>query len=78
MIHCTWCNSRTNRGMEDQWVCTFVFKVSFHGQPIGGIIAETGEIARAAARLVKIEYEELPAILTLDVSLKYSTNMRNI
>ncbi|XP_078341833.1 xanthine dehydrogenase/oxidase-like isoform X2 [Crassostrea virginica] len=45
-------------------------EVSFHGQPIGGIIAETREIARAAARLVKIEYEELPAILTLDEAIE--------
>ncbi len=36
-------------------------KVEFHGQPIFCVIAETREQARRAARLAKIEYEELPA-----------------
>ena len=34
---------------------------------IGLIIAETKEIADAAIRLIKIEYEDLPAILTIEV-----------
>ncbi|OEC96017.1 MULTISPECIES: xanthine dehydrogenase molybdopterin binding subunit [unclassified Rhizobium] len=36
-------------------------KVEFHGQPIFCVIAETREQARRAARLAKIDYEELPA-----------------
>ncbi len=46
-------------------------KVEFHGQPIFCVIAETREQARRAARLAKIEYDELPAdidIWDLDVS----------
>ena len=46
-------------------------KVEFHGQPIFCVIAQTREQARRAARLAKIEYEELPAdidIWDLDVS----------
>ncbi len=46
-------------------------KVEFHGQPIFCVIADTREQARRAARLAKIEYEELPAdidIWDLDVS----------
>jgi xanthine dehydrogenase large subunit len=46
-------------------------KVQFHGQPIFCVIAETRDQARRAARLAKIEYEELPAeidIWDLDVS----------
>ncbi|NTJ61726.1 xanthine dehydrogenase molybdopterin binding subunit [Agrobacterium rhizogenes] len=46
-------------------------KVEFHGQPIFCVIAETREQARRAARLAKIDYEELPAdidIWDLDVS----------
>ncbi|MBB3543222.1 MULTISPECIES: xanthine dehydrogenase molybdopterin binding subunit [unclassified Rhizobium] len=46
-------------------------KVEFYGQPIFCVIAETREQARRAARLAKIEYEELPAeidIWDLDVS----------
>ena len=45
-------------------------KVEFHGQPIFCVIAETRDQARRAARLAKIEYEELPAdidIWDLDV-----------
>jgi len=37
-------------------------RVQFHGQPIFAVIAETREQARSAARLAKIEYEELPGI----------------
>ncbi|RJG43953.1 xanthine dehydrogenase molybdopterin binding subunit [Mesorhizobium sp. DCY119] len=40
-------------------------KVQFHGQPIFAVIAETREQARAAARLGKIEYEELPGIFDI-------------
>ncbi len=40
-------------------------EVLFHGQPIFCVIAETREQARRAARLAKIEYEELPAVLAI-------------
>ncbi|WP_315919010.1 xanthine dehydrogenase molybdopterin binding subunit [Mesorhizobium sp. SP-1A] len=40
-------------------------KVQFHGQPIFCVIAETREQARRAARLAKIEYEELPAVVDI-------------
>lgn len=40
-------------------------KVQFHGQPVFAVIAETREQARRAARLARIEYEELPAILDI-------------
>ncbi|CAM5522944.1 xanthine dehydrogenase large subunit [Aquamicrobium terrae] len=40
-------------------------KVEFHGQPIFCVVAETREQARRAARLAKIEYEELPAVVDI-------------
>ncbi|MGS1095569.1 xanthine dehydrogenase molybdopterin binding subunit [Aquamicrobium terrae] len=40
-------------------------KVEFHGQPIFCVIAETREQARRAARLAKIAYEELPAVIDI-------------
>ncbi len=40
-------------------------KVEFHGQPIFCVIAQTRDQARRAARLAKIEYEELPAIIDM-------------
>ncbi|XP_048742317.2 xanthine dehydrogenase/oxidase-like isoform X2 [Ostrea edulis] len=45
-------------------------EVSFHGQPIGGIIAETREIARAAAKLVKVEYEDLPTLFLIEDAIE--------
>lgn len=38
------------------------------GQPIGCIVADDVETARRAAQLVNVEYEKLPAILTMEVS----------
>ncbi len=39
------------------------------GQTIGAIIAEDSNIARQAAKLVKVTYEDLPAVLTIQVML---------
>ena len=63
-------NDVSPSGMNDDPVFA-VEKVEFHGQPIFCVIAETREEARRAARLAKIEYEELPAdidIWDLDVN----------
>ncbi|MCX2561349.1 xanthine dehydrogenase molybdopterin binding subunit [Acetobacter farinalis] len=40
-------------------------EVSFYGQPIFAVVAETRGIARRAARLARIIYEERPAVLTI-------------
>ncbi len=43
----------------------FIFaldRVRMVGDPVAGVIATTEEIAEEAARLVKVEYEELPAV----------------
>ena len=40
-------------------------RVEFHGQPVFCVVAETREQARGAARLAKIEYEELPAVIDI-------------
>ena len=39
-------------------------KVEYVGQPMFIVVADTHDNARRAARLAKVEYEELPAILT--------------
>jgi xanthine dehydrogenase/oxidase len=44
-------------------------KVESHGQVIGLVYAETQLQAQAAARLVKITYEDLPVILTIDEAI---------
>ncbi|EGC38870.1 hypothetical protein DICPUDRAFT_96745 [Dictyostelium purpureum] len=38
----------------------------FHGAPIGCIVAETHQQALEASKMVQIEYEELPAIVTIE------------
>lgn len=55
-------------------VCDEVFfavdKVLTAGQPIGAVLAETQLQAAAAARAVKVEYEDLPAILTTEEAIE--------
>ena len=43
------------------------FQVLCEGQVIGAIIAETQVQAQNAAKAVKVTYEELPAIVTIEV-----------
>ncbi|KAJ6239444.1 aldehyde oxidase [Anaeramoeba flamelloides] len=45
-------------------------QVNYYGHPIGIIVAETDELAKEAAKLVKIEYEELPFIQTIQEAIK--------
>ncbi|OCL10659.1 hypothetical protein AOQ84DRAFT_387369 [Glonium stellatum] len=45
-------------------------EVQHYGQVIGMVYAETALEAHAAARAVKVYYEELPAILTIDEAIK--------
>ncbi|NKN35795.1 xanthine dehydrogenase molybdopterin binding subunit [Agrobacterium sp. a22-2] len=46
-------------------------KVQFHGQPIFAVIAETRDQARRAARLAKVEYQDLPHWSDIDGALQY-------
>ncbi|CAG8518867.1 9601_t:CDS:10 [Paraglomus occultum] len=48
-------------------------EVHFVGQPIGLIVANTQAIAQEAARLVKIEYQELPYVLTIEEAIEQSS-----
>jgi len=45
-------------------------EVFYHGQVIGMVYAETALAAQEAAKRVRIEYEELPAILTINQAIK--------
>ncbi|KAK5051637.1 hypothetical protein LTR16_010851, partial [Cryomyces antarcticus] len=40
------------------------------GQPIGMILASSAKQAEAAARVVKVQYEELPAIFTIEEAIQ--------
>jgi xanthine dehydrogenase/oxidase len=43
------------------------------GQPIGMILADTAKHAEQAMRAVKIEYEELPAIFTIEEAIEHES-----
>ena len=43
--------------------------VQYAGQPLFAVLAQSRTIARQAARLAKIEYQELPAILDIETAL---------
>ena len=46
-----------------------VGETKFHGEPVVAVAAETRDAAEDAARLVEIEYEELPGVYTVDQAL---------
>lgn len=50
----------------------FILKVTCAGQIIGAIAAETKAQAQRAAKMVKITYEDLPIILTIEVKFYFS------
>lgn len=49
-------------------------EVFFHGQTIGIILADNQALAQRAARLVKVEYEDIdPIIVTIEDAIKYKS-----
>ena len=50
-------------------------EVSFHGQPLFAVAADTREQARYAARLAKVEIEALPALLTVEDALAANSHV---
>lgn len=46
-----------------------VGETKFHGDPVAAVAAETRDAAEAGAALVRIEYEELPAVFSIDAAL---------
>lgn len=47
-----------------------VDEVKYHGEPVAAVAAETKDAANEAARLVRVAYEELPAIFTIAAALE--------
>lgn len=45
-------------------------KVRFQGEPVAAVAADTERIAREAARLIEVDYEELPAVDSIEDALK--------
>ncbi|MBM4261993.1 MAG: 2Fe-2S iron-sulfur cluster binding domain-containing protein [Deltaproteobacteria bacterium] len=44
-------------------------KVRYEGDPVAAVAAESVEIAEAALKLIQVDYDELPALLSLDESV---------
>jgi CO/xanthine dehydrogenase Mo-binding subunit len=44
-------------------------ETKYHGEPVAAVAADTKDAAEAAASLVKVEYEALPAVFTVDGAL---------
>ncbi|KAK6925645.1 Aldehyde oxidase/xanthine dehydrogenase, a/b hammerhead [Dillenia turbinata] len=59
---------------EELFATEFVTSV---GQVIGVVVADTHERAKVAARKVHVEYEELPAILSIEDALKFNSFIPN-
>jgi CO/xanthine dehydrogenase Mo-binding subunit len=54
--------------MEDRPVIA-VGETKYHGDPVAIVVAETRDLAEQAAALVHVEYQELPAVVTLAAAL---------
>src|SRR5919201_3428705 len=59
---------RLGRRLQD-WPILAWDRVLFIGDRVAAVAAETPELAEAAAALVNVEYEELPALLDPDAAL---------
>jgi CO/xanthine dehydrogenase Mo-binding subunit len=46
-----------------------VGETKYHGDPVAAVVAETLDAAEAAAGLVRVNYEELPAVFTIAAAL---------
>lgn len=46
-----------------------VGETKYHGEPVAAVAAETEEAAEQAARLVRVEYDDLPGVYSLDSAL---------
>ncbi len=46
-----------------------VGETKYHGEPVAAVAADTKDAAEEAARLVRVEYEELPAVFTVAAAL---------
>jgi CO/xanthine dehydrogenase Mo-binding subunit len=58
---------RCGPGTNDRPVIA-VDETKFFGEPVAAVAAETLDAAEAAAALVRVDYEELPAVLTVEAA----------
>lgn len=60
--------ARLGRRLQD-WPVLAHDRVRFIGERVAAVAADTRELAEEAARAVEVEYEELPAVLTVEAAL---------
>ncbi|QRN95049.1 xanthine dehydrogenase molybdopterin binding subunit [Archangium violaceum] len=53
-------------------------EVHFHGQTVAVVLAESAALARRAAALVEVEYEPLPALLTLKEAVEAGSFLSDV
>jgi xanthine dehydrogenase large subunit len=56
----------------------FPTEVTFHRQPIAWVLGETLEVAQRGAQLVRVTYEPLPAILTIQQAIDADTFLTDV
>ena len=57
-------------GLGDDELVFAEHKVTAIGQLIALVVADSKPLAKQAAKLVKVTYEDLPSVLTIEVSLR--------
>jgi carbon-monoxide dehydrogenase large subunit len=67
------------KGVDDQAIIKSplpilaIDRVRFVGQPVAMVIAESANLARDAAELIEVDYEDLPAVTSVDDALQSDT-----
>jgi carbon-monoxide dehydrogenase large subunit len=61
-------HNRTGVSVSDRPILA-VDKVRYYGDPVAAVAADTDEIARAALEKIRVDYDPLPALRTLDEAL---------
>jgi xanthine dehydrogenase large subunit len=56
----------------------FPGEVSFHGQAVAWVIAESEEAARRGAALVRVAYEPLPAVLSIEQAIREQSFLTDV
>jgi xanthine dehydrogenase large subunit len=56
----------------------FPSEVCFHGQPVAWVLAESEEEARRGATLVRVEYHELPAVLSIEQAIREESFLTDV
>ena len=65
----TWSDFSGGTTSDDQQTTMASDRVLYYGQPVCAVAADTVEIAESALSEIQVEYERLPAVVTIDDAL---------